>query len=228
MNRKFKVIGLALAIACSFGAVSAATAQAAPQFTVGGAPVTGQPAIASTVKITSTDLTLEVPDIPLVISCTGASINGGKLTGTTTISATSLTFTGCTVTSNPKCQVKSVGGTFGSISTGGVTGKLVTVGTATDSLFSPEGTNFVELEIAKNELGTCPISGKYKVTGNAALQVTTGTSATYVTGTASKAIQQAYNATTGAVKLTVGAKEAWLVGVVDVALASDGNWGVDA
>jgi len=226
LSRKFKVMGLALMVVSAFSAFAAA-AQAAPQFTVGGSKVT------TTVPLRTTtvpgDFVLRVPSLPLEVTCTELHIESGAINSPTDVSATSLVFTNCVVSSNPtKCQVTNVGGTVGTIVTGALTGTLATVGTGTDLLLSPAATNFVELEVTAKAGQSCPVSGKYKIAGTAAVKMTTGTNATTVSGESSEAIQKAYDVTAGAVKLTVGAKEAFLSLSTSFALESDGNWGVDA
>jgi hypothetical protein len=231
MSQKFKALGLALVVVCAFGVVSAAGAQAA-NWTVGGKAITSSQAIAETALLTKVNpeekqasSTLTVPKLGITLTCTSLKVTGGQITPTNTGSATGLDFAGCIVASAPNvCQVHSVGAAVGSINTLSLAAELKTVtGKGTFAVFKPTGATFVEIVIEKIPTKTCAVSGTYAVTGSAALKVATGTSATFLEGTANEEIQ-----TAAGVELLFGSKPAVLDAKVDLALASDANWGVDA
>jgi hypothetical protein len=225
MSRKLKVIGLSLVAVCALGAASA-SAQVS-QFTVSS----GSGAIATSTAVTSTNLELTVTGL-LNLTCTGLNVEGGSVTsGTDAGSATSLSFTGCSVDSTKGvaqtgCVVKNTGGTAGTIATGGLTATLVKIGTAGYVTFAPTGTEFVNITISAASGKTCALSGAYPVTGQALVKIVSpanGVLATNVELESSQAIQE----TGGADHLKFEGRESFLDGKVDLHLASDLNWGYD-
>jgi hypothetical protein len=228
MSKKLKVLGLALIVVCAFGAISA-SAQAVPKFTIEGG---GSGAIrTTTVNTTSTNggkLTLTVKGL-LWITCSSVGVEGGSVTnGTDEGSATSLKFAGCSIdntsgVAQPLCNVKSAGAApVGTIETNALTATLVNVGGVGHVTFKPNTGTFVEVVVGGAE---CALAGTNKITGTAVAKIESpaaGTLATTVTLEASQAISEAAGD-----KLLYGQREAWLDGTIDLALASDANWGYD-
>jgi hypothetical protein len=237
MSKKLKAMGLALVALCAFGAVSAGAAQAAaPHWrTATSDPLNGTKNIREVVTLLprvtgESPVSTELPLPPLgILHGTGLKVIGGKITGNGTIagsntgSATSLSFTGVTVTTAPGCGVKNVGGANGTINTSAVNAEL-SGESPTYALFKPSGTTvFVEIEIfKKSETETCAVSGKYKVEGTAALQILNPNKMEeYVEAESTEAIQKASGQS-----LTFGKKPTYLDAKGRIFLNPTELWGV--
>ncbi len=232
MSKKLKAIAIAAMAVCAISAVSASAAQAAPHWTKGGVAFSGTAKLTEPVVLTKVEAaesqpssTLTVPGL-LNLTCTSLKAKGAEIFGNTEGSAEALTFEGCIVSSLPTtCQVHSIGSAVGTIATGSLTARLP-VTPAGDVIFKPTGEFFVEIKVEAKTGKSCGPSGTYKVTGEAALQGQLNTNATYLEGTASQAIQEAWNATAGAVPLKFGARNAFLDATGDLALESHETWGI--
>jgi hypothetical protein len=229
MSNKLRLIGLAIAAVSAFGAVSAGAAQAAPHWTVETSnPFTGEEKLAETVALTprvagesppTTELT--IPSLGISYNSTGLSVQGGAINGTNKLSATSLSFTGVTVTNAAGCRVRNAGGTFGTIKTEPLKAELSTIGTATYLLLTPVGTNFVTIEVTKAEGKTCAISGSYATSGTFALQVQTETMNGSEELTSNEAAQKASGK-----EVRFASKPLYFDATIDLSLASGKKWGV--
>ncbi len=225
------IFATALAV-CAISAVSGSAAQAEPHWTKGGAAFTGTAKLTEPVVLTpltagepSPSAILTVPNL-LNLTCTSLRAKNAEIFESTKGSAEMLTFEGCIVSSLPTtCQVKSVGAAVGTIKTGSVSAKLPATPPG-DVVFKPTGEFFVELKIEAKPEKSCGPSGTYKVTGEIALKVTTNTNATYLEVESSQTIQEAWDATTGAVPVKWGARNAFLDIKADLAREDHEPWGI--
>ena len=157
---KVKIIVAAFAAAFALTAVAAASASA-DGWHVNGVELTGsQSASLATLAVVDKPVTLNVPALPLEITCSG-HLEGvsPEITAPNTGSASSLTFTGCTVVpttctlSSPEIKTEAVTATAS-----------LAAGTADHLLFKPTtAKHFAEFELTGS---SCSISGKKAVTGS--------------------------------------------------------------
>ena len=97
----------------------------------------------------------------LTITCTKLKATNGYIEGTVGNRAEALSFSGCTVTSNSKCEVAQP------IKTTAVKSTLE-AGPPVKIKFVPKtGTEFVTITLKSKKSETCAQAGKYKVTGSA-------------------------------------------------------------
>ncbi len=183
MSKKLKAIAIATLAVCAVSALSASAEHAAPHWTKGGAAFTGTAKLTESVvltKVVSTESqpssTLTVPGL-LNLTCTSLKAKGAEIFESTKGSAEALTFEGCIVSSLPTtCQVKSVGAAVGTITTNSLTIKLIEP-PATDAVFSPVTEIVVEVRVEAKLGKSCALVGTYKIMGDIALKIETGTNA---------------------------------------------------
>ena len=121
----------------------------------------------STLAATDEAATLNVPLLPLKITCTG-DLKGvaPKIKAPNTGSATSLAFSGCTVTEPSTCTLSSP-----EIKTGIIEATATTKGTTDHILFKTTTNKFAEFTL---EGSSCSIEGRKAVTGTVVLNAPTG------------------------------------------------------
>jgi hypothetical protein len=166
---KIKTIVAALATVLALTAATATSASAAG-WHVSGTELTGtQSAALLLLAHVHIAFLLNVPLLPLKISCSGdIQAVGPKITAPNTGSATSLTFTGCTVVEPTTCKLST-----SEIKTEEVTATASLAGGTTDHLlFKPTtAKHFAEFTL---EGSSCAISGKKAVTGAVVFKAPTG------------------------------------------------------
>jgi hypothetical protein len=222
--RKLKILGLAMFAVFAFAAVSSAAAQAdTAHWTIEGATFNGEESVE--VEQTTEEFVLASAS-GIEITCTAVAANGAKIKETNKDSATSLTFTGCKVkSSEAACQVKSSGGTIGTINTAALNSNLLVVTPNVYDVYEPaSGTTFTTLVIEKQTGKTCPASGTYTVTGKAAGLIPT------TDATTQSLTFNAASATAAGTQLKLGAANATLTGIADLMLSgvnATKSWGVE-
>jgi hypothetical protein len=163
---KVKIIIAAFIAALALTAVAASSASAG--WFVNGVQLSGSAPLATLAAVNSA-ATLHVPALPLKISCSGHLLGEApEITSPNSGSATSLTFTACTVVEPSTCALSEE-----KIKTEAVTATLTLAsGTADHVLFKPTSAkHFAEFELLG---GSCSISGKKAVTGSVVLNAPTG------------------------------------------------------
>jgi hypothetical protein len=167
---KVKMMIAAFSAALALTAVVASTASATAGWLVNGTELTGtQSANLSTLAVTDTSAILHVPALPVKISCSG-HLEGvsPKIAAPNTASATSLTFTGCSMIEPTTCKLPSP-----EIKTEAVTG-TATLGPGESVLISFKPTTAKRFAEFTFEGTSCSISGKKAVTGAVVLKAPTG------------------------------------------------------
>ena len=184
---KLKNLEMALFVICALGVVMASSAFAAravtedQTWTIEGVTLSGSESVSSTgtgtliTKVGTTPLELEAANI----RCLSCKIeNSGS--PSSAVGSGTLEFTGVTVKTPAVCAAKNIGGTVGIIKTNALEIKadyMMEAGKEPNYiLFKPVGSStlFVELELLKGS-GACPLSGKYKVTGEVFAKSVDGT-----------------------------------------------------
>jgi hypothetical protein len=166
---KVKIIIAALFAVLALTAVAAGSASAAG-WHVNGTELTGtQSAALSTTAVNDNPAVLNVPALPLKITCKG-SLTGVSpvITAPNSGSATSLTFHECSVVEPTTCALSAP-----EIKTEAVTATVSTAtGTADHILFkATSASKFTEFELTGS---SCSISGKKAVKGTVVLKAATG------------------------------------------------------
>ncbi len=206
MNTKLKTLGLVFALSCVF-ATGSASAQAAAHWNVGGSPLPSgsSEAIAETVSLTKFG-TETTPTLVFTIegltriACSGLKINEGKIIGPSTDKANYLLLTECSVQNTkgepqPKCTIKSEGGTVGTIRTTALSSAVKVVNGKSYDIFTPAaGTTIATVVVGAVEGGSCSLSGTNKWTGTMGFELPVGTNSSTLEMTSSAAIQTAAGA----------------------------------
>jgi hypothetical protein len=166
---KVKTIGAALFAVLALTAMAAGSASAAG-WHVNGTELTGtQSAALATSAVTDKPAVLNVPALPLKITCTGP-LEGvsPKITAPNTGSATTLKFTTCSVVEPTTCKLSAP-----EIKTEEVTATVSTATSPVDHILFKATTakHFTEFVL---EGTSCSISGKKAVTGTVVLKSATG------------------------------------------------------
>lgn len=166
---KVKIIIAAFVAVLALTAVAAGSASAHEWF-VNGAALVGSQKL-STLATNDTPAVLNVPGLPLKITCTGDLEGvGPKIEATSTGSATSLTFTGCAVTTPTSCKLSSP-----EIKTEEVTAAVTLAsGTADHILFKATTAKHFTEFVLESTSENCSISGKKAVTGTVVLNSAKG------------------------------------------------------
>lgn len=102
--RRFS-IGTGLAVLFASLLISAAVAQAAPEWWVAGKVIGKREAIAGTPVVTQT---IKFSNSKLTVACTAVKVIGGAIEPGNKDNLESLTFSGCTVPSNSNCAVSAI------------------------------------------------------------------------------------------------------------------------
>jgi hypothetical protein len=161
--KRTSYLGLALVVVLASWAIASASAYAAVEWKVAGTAL-------KSLKPPEEKLTEEVKVVKgftlkkkngLTITCTKLKATNGFIEGTVGNRAEALSFSGCTVTSNAKCEVSQP------IKTAAVKSTLE-AGPPVKIKFVPKtGTEFVTITLKSKKSETCAQAGKFKVTGSA-------------------------------------------------------------
>jgi hypothetical protein len=167
---KVRIAIAAFTAALALTAIVASTASATAGWLVNGTELTGtQSANLSTLAVTDTAAILNIPALPVKISCSGhlEGVNP-QISAPNTTSSTSLTFTGCSMIEPATCKLS-----LPEIKTEAVTG-TATLGPGESVLISFKPTSAKHFTEFTFEGEKCSISGKKAVTGSVVLKAPTG------------------------------------------------------
>jgi hypothetical protein len=161
---RIKILGLALAALFAFTAVATATASAAPVWKVGGVALKAGEKVNLKENVTVKKSFVLKKANGLTITCPTLKAKNAFIEGLNKNGAESLTFSGCTVSSNETtCEVEK-----GEVKTVAVKSELLEAGGNIKIKFTPkEGTTFATITIKSKTGKTCLQAGSPKVTGSA-------------------------------------------------------------